>query len=55
MSRMTTCRTCGAMIAENASSCRHCGDNRNQISRAAFALVAILVIAILFVLSRRFW
>ena len=57
MSRMTSCRTCGGMIAETASACPRCGAIvlKPRSSVVAVGLIIMLVIAILYVLSQRYW
>ena len=57
MSRMTSCRTCGGMIAETASACPRCGAIvlQPRSSVVAVGLIIMLVIAILYVLSQRYW
>ncbi len=55
MSGMTSCRACGAMIAEGASTCPRCGAALNRISIIPVGLVVMLVIAVLYVLSQRYW
>ena len=54
MSRMTTCRKCGGMIAEGASTCPRCGAILNQTSVIPVGLVIMLVIAVLYALSQRY-
>ena len=54
LSRMTTCRKCGGMIAEGASTCPRCGAILNQTSVISVGLVIMLVIAVLYVLSQRY-
>ncbi len=56
MTRMTSCQTCGGMIAESASACPRCGAIfKPQTSVVAVGLIIMLVIAILYVLSQRYW
>ena len=57
MSRMTSCRTCGGMIAETASARPRRGTIflKPRSSVVAVGLIAMLVIAILYVLSQRYW
>jgi predicted nucleic acid-binding Zn ribbon protein len=57
MSRMTSCRACGGMIAETASACPRCGAIvlKSRSSVVAVGLIIMLVIAILYVLSQRYW
>jgi ribosomal protein L40E len=53
--QMTSCRACGAMISTDASTCPRC---RTILSRTAVApagLVALVAIAVLYVLSQRYW
>jgi len=56
MSRMTSCRMCGGMIAETASACRRCGTTtlEPRTSVVAVGLIIMLVIAILYVLLIRY-
>ena len=55
MSRMTSCQTCGGMIAESAG-CRRCGTTtpEQRTSVVAVGLIIMLVIAILYVLLIRY-
>jgi uncharacterized paraquat-inducible protein A len=55
MSRMTSCRACGAMIAESAGTCPRCGTILSRTGVVPIGLVMMLVIAVLFVLSQRYW
>ena len=55
MSRMTSCQTCGGMMAETASVCARCGAVFKTSSPVAIGLITTLVIAILYVLSQRYW
>jgi hypothetical protein len=57
MSRMTSCRACGGMIAENASACQRCGAIflNPRTSVVAVGLIIMLVMSILYVLSQRYW
>jgi RNA polymerase subunit RPABC4/transcription elongation factor Spt4 len=55
MSRMTSCRACGGMIAANATTCPRCGAVLNRTSIIPVGLVRILVIAVSYVLSQRYW
>ena len=55
MSRMTSCPTCGGMIAETAGACPRCGIIlKPQTSVVAVGLIIMLVIAILYVLLIRY-
>jgi hypothetical protein len=55
MSRMTSCPTCGGMIAESAG-CRRCvtTNPEQRTSVVAVGLIIVLVIAILYVLLIRY-
>ena len=53
MSRMTSCRKCGGMIASSATNCPRCGAVLSRTALLPIGLVIMLVIAVLFVLSRR--
>ena len=55
MSRMTSCRACGRMIAAGAITCTRCGAILNRISIIPVGLVIMLVIAVLYVLLQRYW
>jgi RNA polymerase subunit RPABC4/transcription elongation factor Spt4 len=55
MSRMTSCRACGGMIAAGATTCPRCGAVLNRISIIPVGLLVMLVIAVLYVLSQRYW
>ena len=46
MSRMTSCRACGGMIAASATTCPRCGAILNRISIIPVGLVIMLVIAV---------
>ena len=54
MSRMTSCRACGGMIAVSATTCPRCGAILNRTSMVPVGLVIMLVIAILYVLLERY-
>jgi uncharacterized paraquat-inducible protein A len=53
MSRMTSCRKCGGMIAASAINCPRCGAALSRTALLPIGLVIMLVIAVLFVLSQR--
>ncbi len=55
MSRMTSCRACGCMIAASAAACPRCGAILNRTSIIPLGLVITLVVAVLYVLSQRYW
>jgi hypothetical protein len=55
MSRMTSCRACGGMIAAGAATCPRCGAILSRISIIPVGLLVMLVIAVLYVLSQRYW
>jgi hypothetical protein len=55
MSRMTSCRACGVMIAESAGTCPRGGTILNRTGVVPIGPVMMLVIAVLFVLSQRYW
>jgi hypothetical protein len=46
MSRMTSCRACGGMIAASATTCPRCGAILNRISIIPVGLIIMLVIAV---------
>ncbi len=54
MSRMSSCRACGVMIAADATTCRRCGAalNRNSVGMITVLLTALAIVT-LFVLSIR--
>ena len=48
MTKMTSCRACGAMISANASTCPRCGTILSRTAVAPAGLVAMLAIAVLY-------
>ena len=55
MTRMTSCRARGAMISANAALAPRCGTILNRTGVIAVGLVMKLAIAVLYVLSQRYW
>ena len=53
MSRMTSCRACGRMIAKASTICPHCGASFSSTSTVAIGIIMMLVIAV--ILLQRFW
>jgi predicted amidophosphoribosyltransferase len=50
MTRLTSCRSCGAKIATNANACPKCGAHFNRISTNSTAFILMLALVGLFIL-----
>ena len=55
MTRMTSCRACGAMISADASSCPRCGASFNLTLVAPVGIAIMLAIAVLYAIFQRYW
>ena len=55
MSRMTSCRACGAMISADASTCPRCGASFNRTLVAPVGIAIMLAIAVLYAIFQRYW
>ena len=55
MSRMTSCRACGAMISADASSCPRCRARFNSTLVAPVGIAIMLAIAVLYAIFQRYW
>ena len=55
MVRMTSCRACGAIISADANTCPRCHTILSRTAVAPVGLVALLAIAVLYVLLQRYW
>jgi RNA polymerase subunit RPABC4/transcription elongation factor Spt4 len=53
MSRMTSCLRCGAMISNEARTCRRCGAIFNRTAVVPIGLAIMLAIAASYVLLQR--
>jgi uncharacterized paraquat-inducible protein A len=55
MAKVTSCRSCGAMISANASTCPRCHTILSRTAVAPAGLVALLAISVLYILLQRYW
>ena len=54
MSRMTSCRACGAMISADAAKCHRCGAGFKGIVVGPMGLAIMLAIAVLYAFWQRY-